>query len=223
MPPSPSFYPLTRTRGRCLLSATGGQRNERDLVALYRQGRGAYDAFHEFLATAATASPTAYCLLTPDDEHPGMKGIYRALEKGMLKYNGGHGDALDFSRMFDLVRGAIVDMTMDGLATVVEHMLRSDAITVCRVKDRFSEPSAAGWSDCMVNLQLNSDAGGCVCEVQLIHFKMLSQRVTQEGHGAYNVFRVGEVSLCVCVCVCVSRGIMWYVCVCVCVCVCPEA
>lgn len=28
-----------------------------------------------------------------------------------------------------------------------------------------------------------------MCEVQLIHYKMLAQRTTQEGHAGYNIFR----------------------------------
>ena len=28
-----------------------------------------------------------------------------------------------------------------------------------------------------------------MCEVQLIHHKMLAQRTTQEGHAGYNIFR----------------------------------
>ena len=58
------------------------------------------------------------------------------------------------------------------------------------MKDRFNEPTSAGWTDMMVNLYLNADPGQHLCEVQLIHFKMLSHRTTQEGHGAYNAFRV---------------------------------
>ena len=44
----------------------------------------------------------------------------------------------------------------------------------------------------MLNFYMNDDENRHVCEVQLIHFKMLSQRTTQEGHGAYNVFRAAS-------------------------------
>merc|ERR1711918_244660 len=78
---------------------------------------------------------------------------------------------------------------MKGLAEITKGILGSEEVTVCRVKDRFNKTSSAGWTDCMVNFYFNDDPLKHVCEVQLIHFKMLSQRTTQEGHGAYNIFR----------------------------------
>ena len=121
-----------------------------------------------------------------------MKGIYRVLEKGVFKYNENLTDDLDLSQVRDLVRGGIIDLTMRGLSKVARYILESDAVTICRVKDRFNNPSPAGWTDLMVNFYLNDDPGKHVCEVQLIHFKMLSQRTTQEGHDAYNIYRVRE-------------------------------
>merc|ERR1712037_314089 len=79
-----------------------------------------------------------------------------------------------------------------ALADIADYILNSEEVTVCRVKDRFTEPSDAGWTDLMLNFYLNDDDDQHVCEVQLIHFKMLSQRTTQEGHGAYNVFRAAS-------------------------------
>ena len=78
---------------------------------------------------------------------------------------------------------------MSGIAEIADYILDSNEVTVCRVKDRFTKPSSAGWADLMLNFYLNDDPARHVCEVQIIHFKMLSQRTTQEGHGAYNVFR----------------------------------
>merc|ERR1719182_637904 len=76
-----------------------------------------------------------------------------------------------------------------GLADIADYILNSQEVTVCRTKDRFTKSSDSGWTDLMLNFYLNDDDDQHVCEVQLIHFKMLSQRTTQEGHGAYNVFR----------------------------------
>merc|ERR1719460_1743227 len=83
-------------------------------------------------------------------------------------------------------------MNMAGLADIADHILTSDEVTVCRVKDRFTESSGAGWTDLMLNFYMNDDENRHVCEVQLIHSKMLSQRTTQEGHGAYNIFRAAS-------------------------------
>ena len=121
-----------------------------------------------------------------------MKGIYRVLEKGVFKYNDDTTEDLDFSRVQDLVRGGIIDTTMQGLSAITNYIHASNEVTVCRVKDRFNYPSPSGWTDLMVNFYLNDDPGKHVCEVQLIHFKMLSQRTTQEGHDGYNIYRVRE-------------------------------
>ena len=163
--------------------------NASDLMELYQTGRVAYPLFHAFIANAASASDSAY-LFKSHNKQPGMKGLYRVLEKAVFKYNDNVKEDLDFGNVRDLVRGGIIDHKMDGLAKVAEYILNSTEVTVCRVKDRFSEPSPAGWTDLMVNFYLNRDPNKHVCEVQLIHFKMLSQRTTQEGHGAYNIFRV---------------------------------
>ena len=165
--------------------------NPSELIDLYRSGRAVYDRFHAFIGEAVQASGSAHVYKTHDNtRQPGMKGIYRVVEKGVFKYKDDLTGDLHLGQVRDLVRGGIIDLTMLGLASIGEYILTSDKVTVCRVKDRFNNPSAAGWTDLMVNLFFNDDPGKHVCEVQLIHFKMLSQRTTQEGHGAYNVFRV---------------------------------
>ena len=163
--------------------------NASDLMKLYQTGRVAYPLFHAFIAKAARASHTAY-LFKSHGKQPSMKGLYRVLEKGVLKYNDNIEAELNFGNVRDLVRGGIIDLTLAGLAKVAEYFLHSEEVTLCRIKDRFNEPSPAGWTDMMINFYLNHDPDKHVCEVQLIHFKMLSQRTTQEGHGAYNIYRV---------------------------------
>merc|ERR1712032_719552 len=86
----------------------------------------------------------------------------------------------------------IIDTRMAGLADIADYILNSEEVTVCRSKDRFTKSSDSGWTDLMLNFYLNDDDDQHVCEVQLIHFKMLSQRTTQEGHGSYNVFRAAS-------------------------------
>merc|ERR1712032_1341513 len=168
-------------------------RNPSALLDLYNSGRAVYERFHAFIGGAAKVSDTAYVYKTHGNtRQPGMKGIYRVLEKGVFKYNDDPTGALDLGQVRDLVRGSIIDLTMLGLASIGAHILASDKVTVCRVKDRFNNPSAAGWTDMLVNFYFNDDPGKHVCELQLIHFKMLSQRTTQEGHGAYNVFRAAS-------------------------------
>jgi len=164
--------------------------NATNLADLYRSGRAVYDRFHAFVERAAKASDTGSAY-KPNGERAKMKGIYRVLEKGCFKYNDTWQDIgdLDVSKVRDLVRGAIIDTNMGGISDIADYIFNSEEVTVCRVKDRFTESSGAGWTDLMLNFYMNDDENQHVCEVQLIHFKMLSQRTTQEGHGAYNVFR----------------------------------
>ena len=182
-------------------------KNPSGLFELYSSGRAVYEKYHDFIEKAANASLSAYTFVT-HGARPGMKGIYRVLEKGVFKYNNAtEEDELDLSQVRDLVRGGIIDRTMDGLAVVAEYIHNSNEVTICRIKDRFNEPSGAGWTDLMINFYLNSDPLRHVCEVQLIHWKMLSQRTTQEGHGAYNIFRVCHMFLplsCGSWCVCIN-------------------
>ena len=89
----------------------------------------------------------------------------------------------------DLVRGGIIHETMGGLCRVLDYFHKSDAVTVVRIKNRFETPSDAGWTDCMLNFYFRDDPHRHVCEVQLIHHKMFSQRTVQDGHDGYNIFR----------------------------------
>ena len=183
-------YVAAARKARTLAEKVTCRPNPSSLAELYRGGRDVYDRFHEFIESASKASTTA-TVFKPHGERAKMKGIYRVLEKACFKYNfTWEGiDDLDVSQVRDLVRGGIIDTSMAGLADITDHILNSEEVTVCRVKDRFTEPSGAGWTDLMLNFYMNDDENQHVCEVQLIHFKMLSQRTTQEGHGAYNVFR----------------------------------
>lgn len=164
-----------------------------DLLDLYNSGRAVYDRFHNFIDRASKVCNSAFVFKTHGNtRQPDMKGIYRVLEKGIFKYNENLEGDLDLSRVRDLVRGGIIDLTMAGLAKIARFILESDEVTVCRVKDRFNLPSPAGWTDMLVNFYFDDDPDKHVCEVQLIHFKMLSQRTTQEGHHGYDIYRAAS-------------------------------
>ena len=168
--------------------------NPQRLSDLYASGREAYDLFHLFLDKAARHVRGAECY-KKGNQPPGMKGIYRVIEKGMFKYNENGRVKLDLSKVRDLVRGGIIHRSMEGLANVVKYFEKchkSGEITICRIKDRFTYPSASGWTDMMINFYLAGDRGHHVCEVQLIHRKMFTQRTVQEGHHAYNTFRAAQ-------------------------------
>ena len=166
--------------------------NQRRLVNLYRTGREVYDRFHAFIERAAKVSATAD-VYKHNGKRATMKGMYRVIEKALFKYNSEwNGGEIDLSQVRDVVRGGISDKSMSGLARIAQFILDSNQVTVCRVKNRFANPSTQEWTDLMLNFYLNDDPWRHVCEVQLIHFKMLSQRVHNEGHGAYNIYRAAS-------------------------------
>ena len=102
-----------------------------------------------------------------------MKHIYRVLEKAIFKYCDdvtaiNDFKSLDVSQIRNVVRGAIVGLDLQKISNVLVFIAHSPNITVCRVKKRFAEPSAAGWADLMVKFYFNSDPNRHVCEIQLV-------------------------------------------------------
>ena len=74
------------------------------------------------------------------------------------------------------------------------RMQQEGKIVIVRNKNRFQAPTAAGWADAMINIVCPGDgdevaAASHVCEVQLIHARMLQARKEFRGHNAYAAFR----------------------------------
>ena len=61
-----------------------------------------------------------------------------------------------------------------------------------RIKNRMREPTGGGWADVLLNLKANDDANHFICELQLVHKKMLVTREELGGHDAYNEFRTAS-------------------------------
>ena len=68
-------------------------------------------------------------------------------------------------------------------------------LTLVRGKNRFSHPTPGGWADGMLNFSVRvlGEGGGAaldfVCELQLIHGKLLTARKEMGGHAVYGGFR----------------------------------
>ena len=55
-----------------------------------------------------------------------------------------------------------------------------------RVKDRFvAKPSPGGWRDLMINFYFTKDPHRHVCEIQVVHSRMLVARKGLPGHAIY--------------------------------------
>ena len=116
-----------------------------------------------------------------------LKSLARAFEKtAMTKEN-----RFDSDRLLDLVRGMLVFQTMEGVASALEVLGNSKdrGWTVVRMKNRMRKPTGGGWADVLLNLTKNDDNQHFICELQLVHKKMLVTREELGGHDAYDEFR----------------------------------
>jgi len=116
-----------------------------------------------------------------------LKSLARAFEKtAMTKEN-----RFDSDRLLDLVRGMLVFQTMEGVAAALEALGNSKdrGWTVVRMKNRMRKPTGGGWADVLLNLTKNDDNQHFICELQLVHKKMLVTREDLRGHDAYDDFR----------------------------------
>jgi hypothetical protein len=92
----------------------------------------------------------------------------------------------------DIVRGAICANSIAALATVYEHMQASDRIRIVRVKNRLKEANDSGWADCLINFVFTDDPTDHVCELQLVHSKMMLVRKNMGAHSSYSFFRTAN-------------------------------
>ena len=102
----------------------------------------------------------------------GLKQIVRIVEKCALRPD----EPGKADRVCDIVRDMFSVSSMEQMAKVAVALLSCSEIAIVRVKDRNAEPSAGGWRDIMINFVLVGDDNAHVCEVQLVHKKMLLQR-----------------------------------------------
>ena len=119
-----------------------------------------------------------------------LKSLARAFEKTAMKKE----NRFDSDRLLDLVRGMLVFQTVEGVAAALELLAdpKDRGWTVVRIKNRMREPTGGGWADVLLNLKANDDANHFICELQLVHKKMLVTREELGGHDAYNEFRTAS-------------------------------
>ena len=100
-----------------------------------------------------------------------------------------HGNPGCTDRVCDVVRALVKVGSMAEFGAVlraIAELHEKGAIVVTRVKDRLRHPSSGGWRDVMINLYVASNEDRHVCEIQVVHEKMLTARVGLDGHAIYN-------------------------------------
>jgi len=130
-----------------------------------------------------------------------LKSMYRTSEKAAFRTDGcnfcapapGGGSTkdrvLNADCVLDIVRGSLIFEKLSDFTTALTVIQAKEDIVIHRVKDRFSTPTNGGWRDCMVNLSFASDPDAVICEVQLIHQKLMLARKGMAGHSDYVMFR----------------------------------
>jgi len=103
-----------------------------------------------------------------------LKHVFRAIEKTAMRAD--ESRRFECSNVYDVVRGALVYETMDGVIAGLREVC--DTFAVLRIKNRFfpvgQAASSGGWRDLVVNMRVKGDRAKHVLEVQ-IQLKCLLQ------------------------------------------------
>ena len=126
-----------------------------------------------------------------------LKHIYRIMEKMCLKATGRW--RYTCYNVCDVVRCIIECHDCKLMCDVIDTLLNScdEQLSVVRVKDRVNNLTSMGWMDVMVNVVLENDSHAHVCEVQVVHSKMMLARAGLGGHGPYSKWRAATEILAV--------------------------
>ena len=152
----------------------GGAQLTKDMDELYRQAAVAQDELSA--ATRQIASGNNGEALIPDK----LKGIDRATEKMNAEYGG------DGSNLTDLARSSVVFEDLDDLYKGLDQL--KGEFEIVRIKDRFANPTSAGYRDVLVNVRMSN---GHVVEMQF-HVKSILDVKAGPGHAIYEQVRTIE-------------------------------
>jgi hypothetical protein len=114
-----------------------------------------------------------------------MKGIWRCIEKMELRRH----PVESCENICDIVRGAICSNSVAVLADVYEQLMNTPNVQIVRVKNRLMHANDSGWADCLINFIFVDDPTQHVCEVQLVHEKLMLVRKNMGAHESYSFFR----------------------------------
>lgn len=125
---------------------------------------------------------------------PMCKGLYRLIEKCLLKGGaGGGGDvqkdtlnaAIDCSKVKDAAGCLISCPTFEKMQEVIQALHAEKSWTICELKCTWQGLSKAGWRDYKVIVQFE----GLLFEIQIALEIMMRSRNYLDGHVAYEEFR----------------------------------
>eukprot|EP00039_Didymoeca_costata_P005888 m.85664 g.85664 ORF g.85664 m.85664 type:complete len:472 (-) comp13018_c1_seq9:1570-2985(-) len=189
-----------------------------DIDTLYQDAEDIADRFSKFVNALGNKTRAVVILHTIESKNFGrkvsklkLKNPVRVLEKTGLRAD--RTKKYEAEGVCDIVRGALQYNQMADFGNVLELLLACDddqestedsehvkkllfpgatddaRIVIVRIKDRFSKPTTGGWSDTMINFYFANDCNKHICEVQLVHARMMTVRKEREAHKGYSQFR----------------------------------
>lgn len=115
---------------------------------------------------------------------PQSKRLFRSHEKVCL----GTGP----SALLDVARGGIECPSMKSVCQALNCLLdeaKAGKVELLRIKMRFHQPSDGGWRDALVNFRFTDDDSKHVCELQVMHKRMMTIRADMGAHKDYAQIR----------------------------------
>merc|ERR1712232_385788 len=95
---------------------------------------------------------------------------------------------MDADTVCDITRAMVTCKTFKDHCHLIGYTSTSasdGAIMLERMKQRYEHPSTGGWRDIMINVSFPDEGTRHICEVQIVHEKMVLLR-SGDGHGDYN-------------------------------------
>lgn len=154
-----------------------------DMFLTYYHAALMLPMYQNFVRRFAKKTGGAVCL-------PGLKKISRSLEKTSIRADGER-RMFQTDVLYDVVRGAVMYLTMEALVKGLEELLNTQTIEILRIKNRLKPggETDAGWRDVVINCRLKNDLNRHVAEIQLHHQSMMVIRQQCGGHAMYASFR----------------------------------
>ena len=181
---------MTHRLPQVLSAKTGFKQDTSDVFDLYRQAVQAHSYYNKVCKRIAKQTKAEW--------HPGpLKKMFRILEKAEHVQLEGD-DRLSFgcSKIFDIVRGTLIYDTLGdekgGVLCGIRALFECPELKIIRVKDRFSEPTSAGWRDVLLNARMVLSNGLVlphIVEVQLHQRDLREERMNVGGHYIYERHR----------------------------------
>jgi len=106
--------------------------------------------FFENLLESLAKKLNCNCLIAP------VKNLYRIIEKAKQDYNG------NITKVTDIIRGSLVFSNLRSLYRGLNYIKKH--CVVCKIKDRFANPSKVGYRDVQLVIELEP---GIPAEIQL--------------------------------------------------------